>query len=59
MHAHLSIQEGMLEGRDVFDQMAMGALCAADCIDYLNQGFTTVRDAGGTFLQKGRALQRF
>lgn len=38
MHSHLCIQEGMLEGRDTYDQMAMGAMCGQDCVDYLLQG---------------------
>ena len=57
MHSHLSIQEGMLEGRDDFDQMAMGAMCAADCQDYLSQGFTTCRDAGGNVLGIAKAIR--
>ncbi|CAE7541322.1 unnamed protein product [Symbiodinium pilosum] len=56
MHSHLAIQEGMLEGRDEFDQMAMGAMCGQDCIDYLLQGFTTCRDAGGNVLGMARAI---
>ena len=50
MHSHLCIQEGMLEGNTTYDQMAMGAMCGQDCIDYLLQGFTTCRDAGGNVL---------
>lgn len=58
MHSHLSIQEGMLEGRDEYDQMSMGAMCAADCLDYLNQGFTTCRDAGGNVLGMAKAINK-
>mmetsp|Transcript_12106 Transcript_12106/g.25067 ORF Transcript_12106/g.25067 Transcript_12106/m.25067 type:complete len:174 (+) Transcript_12106:97-618(+) len=57
MHSHLCIQEGMLEGRDNFDMMAMGAMCAQDCMDYLQQGFTTVRDAGGNVLGMSKAVK--
>ncbi|CAB9509420.1 amidohydrolase [Seminavis robusta] len=57
MHSHLCFQEGMLEGRDEYDQMSMGAMCAADCLDYLNQGFTTVRDAGGNVLGMAKAVR--
>jgi len=57
MHSHLCIQEGMLEGRDSFDMMAMGAMCAQDCMDYLQQGFTTVRDAGGNVLGMSKAVK--
>ena len=33
MHSHLSIMEGMLDGRDAFDQMAIGAMTGmrSDC----------------------------
>ncbi|CAK9001626.1 Uncharacterized protein YJL213W [Durusdinium trenchii] len=58
MHSHLSIQEGMLEGRDDFDQMAMGAMCAHNCVDYLQQGFTTLRDAGGNVLGMAKAINQ-
>lgn len=58
MHSHLCIQEGMLEGRDDFDMMAMGAMCANDCMDYLNQGFTTCRDAGGNVLGIAKAIKQ-
>ena len=58
MHSHLSFQEGMLEGRDTFDQMAMGAMTSADCLDYLNQGFTTLRDAGGNVLGIAKAINK-
>ena len=47
----------MLEGRDDYDQMAMGAMCAADCLDYLAQGFTTCRDAGGNVLGIAKAVR--
>ena len=56
MHSHLCIQEGMYEGRDTYDQMAMGAMCGQDCIDYLLQGFTTCRDAGGNVLGIAKAI---
>eukprot|EP00931_Biecheleriopsis_adriatica_P075321 TRINITY_DN4921_c0_g1_i13.p1 TRINITY_DN4921_c0_g1~~TRINITY_DN4921_c0_g1_i13.p1 ORF type:complete len:533 (+),score=119.45 TRINITY_DN4921_c0_g1_i13:82-1680(+) len=56
MHSHLCLQEGMLEGRDSYDQMAMGAMCAHDLMDYLQQGFTTCRDAGGNVLGIAKAV---
>lgn len=56
MHSHLCFQEGMLEGRDDFDMMAMGAMCGSDLQDYLNQGFTTCRDAGGNVLGIAKAV---
>ena len=46
MHSHLVIHEGMLDGRDNLDQMAIGAITAEKMRDYLDQGFTTARDAG-------------
>eukprot|EP00121_Abeoforma_whisleri_P005144 Awhi_evm1s4654 len=45
----------MLEGHH-YDQMAMGALSAHDLIDYLQQGFTSVRDAGGNVLGLANAV---
>ena len=50
MHAHLAIHEGMLDGRDGFDQMAIGGLTQERLRSYLDQGFTTARDAGGNVL---------
>ena len=46
MHAHFCIQEGMLVGRDAYDQMAMGARAYVSMRGYLDQGFTTARSAG-------------
>lgn len=46
MHSHLCIRNGMLEFRDNYDQMANGAYTALVLQDYLDQGFTTARDAG-------------
>jgi len=50
MHSHLCIHEGMLDGRDGFDQMAIGGLTQERMRSYLDQGFTTARDAGGNVL---------
>lgn len=36
--------------------MAMGAMAAADCMDYLSQGFATCRDAGGNLLGIAKAI---
>jgi len=55
MHSHLAIQEGMLTGRGDYDQMAMGARAAKDLLGYLDQGFTTARDAGGNVLGIAKA----
>jgi imidazolonepropionase-like amidohydrolase len=56
MHSHLAIQEGMLVGRNDYDQMAMGARAAKDMLGYLDQGFTTARDAGGNVLGLAKAV---
>lgn len=56
MHSHLCIQEGIYEGNTTFDQMAMGAMCGLDLMDYLQQGFTTCRDAGGNVLGIAKAV---
>ena len=55
MHSHLAIHEGMLDGRDGFDQMAIGAITQERMRSYLDQGFTTTRDAGGNVLGVAKA----
>ena len=61
MHSHLAIHEGVLDGRDGLDQMAMGALTGNRMLSYLDQGFTTTMDLGGNVLAiaKGVNLGRF
>ena len=56
MHSHLCIQEGMLVGRDNYDQMAMGARTAKSMLQYLDQGFTTARDVGCNVLGIAKAV---
>jgi imidazolonepropionase-like amidohydrolase len=56
MHSHLSIMEGMLDGRDSFDQMAMGAMTGNVMRSYLDQGFTTTMDLGGNMLGVAKAV---
>jgi imidazolonepropionase-like amidohydrolase len=58
MHSHIAIQEGMMEGREEYDQMAMGAMCANDLLEYLQQGFTSCRDAGGNVLGVAKAVRK-
>lgn len=55
MHSHLCIHEGMLDGRDGFDQMAIGAISQERMRSYLDQGFTTARDAGCNILGMAKA----
>ena len=57
MHSHLCLEEGMLEGLK-FDQMAMGAFTAHNMADYLQQGFTTARDAGCNILGIAKAVHQ-
>jgi imidazolonepropionase-like amidohydrolase len=56
MHSHLCIQEGMLTGRDDYDQMTMGARAHVSMMQYLDQGFTTARDAGCNILGMAKAI---
>ena len=56
MHSHLSIMEGMLEGRDAYDQMAIGAMTGNVLRSYLDQGFTTTMDLGGNALGVAKAV---
>lgn len=57
MHAHHVIHEGMLEGRNSYDQMAIGAMTGERLRDYLDQGFTTSRDAGGNISSVAKAVR--
>lgn len=56
MHSHFCIQEGMLVGRDAYDQMAMGARAYVAMTQYLDQGFTTARSAGCNDLGIAKAI---
>ncbi|WP_216825898.1 metal-dependent hydrolase family protein [Sulfitobacter sp. SK012] len=56
MHSHMCIRNGMLEFRDNYDQMANGAYVALVLQDYLDQGFTTARDAGCNILGIAKAV---
>jgi imidazolonepropionase-like amidohydrolase len=56
MHSHLSIMEGMLDGRDAFDQMAIGAMTGNVMRSYLDQGFTSTMDLGGNVLGVAKAV---
>ncbi|MBY7729600.1 MULTISPECIES: metal-dependent hydrolase family protein [Vibrio] len=56
MHSHLCIQEGMLVGKQGYDQMAMGARTYVSMNQYLEQGFTTARDAGCNILGVAKAV---
>ncbi|MEP3034121.1 MAG: amidohydrolase family protein, partial [Pseudoruegeria sp.] len=56
MHSHLCFRNGMLEFRDNYDQMAAGAYTAIAMQDYLDQGFTTARDAGCNILGVAKAV---
>lgn len=56
MHSHLCLRNGMLEFRDDYDQMAAGAYTAIAMQDYLDQGFTTARDAGCNILGVAKAV---
>ena len=58
MHSHLCLQEGMMEGRDTYDQMAMGAMTAHFLASYLDQGFTTARDLGCNILSIAKAVNQ-
>ena len=56
MHSHLCIRTGMIEFRDGYDQMAAGAYTGLAMREYLDQGFTTVRDAGCNILGIAKAV---
>jgi len=56
MHSQVCLQEGFFEVKK-YDTMTMGALAAHDLQDYLQQGFTSCRDAGGNTLGLAKAIQ--
>jgi imidazolonepropionase-like amidohydrolase len=56
MHAHLCLRDGMLTFRDNYDQMLAGANTAHVLLDYLDQGFTTARDAGCNVLSVAKGV---
>jgi imidazolonepropionase-like amidohydrolase len=56
MHSHLCLRNGMLEFRTDYDQMAAGAYTAIAMQEYLDQGFTTARDAGCNILGVAKAV---
>ena len=56
MHSHLCLENGMLVFRDGYDAMAAGAWTGYAMGDYLDQGFTTVRDAGCNILAIAKAV---
>ena len=51
MHAHILLQK-----EDATDAVTAGARGAQDLHDYLQQGFTTVRDAGGATVGLAQAV---
>lgn len=55
MHSHLCIRNGLIEFRD-YDAMAAGAYTQTAMLDYLEQGFTTARDAGCNILGIAKAV---
>ena len=56
MHSHLCLRDGMLTFRDDYDQMTAGANTAHVMLEYLDQGFTTARDAGCNILSIAKAV---
>ena len=56
MHSHLCVGAGLTFWRDGYDQMAAGAYTGVTMLDYLDQGFTTARDAGCNILAVAKAV---
>lgn len=56
MHSHLCIQNGMPAFRDAYDAMTAGAWTGYAMKEYLDQGFTTARDAGCNILGIAKAV---
>ena len=58
MHSHLCLGPGGLPGfRDAYDQVAAGAWVGNALLQYLDQGFTTARDAGCNILGVAKAVR--
>jgi imidazolonepropionase-like amidohydrolase len=58
MHSHLCLRDGMLTFRDNYDQMTAGANTAHVMLEYLDQGFTTARDAGCNILSIAKSVNK-
>jgi imidazolonepropionase-like amidohydrolase len=56
MHSHLCLRDGMLTFRNDYDQMTAGANTAHVMLEYLDQGFTTARDAGCNILSIAKSV---
>jgi len=57
MHVHLATAEGLGDGRDDWDSFSIGAVAAHNLVLFLEQGFTTVRGAGGPDLGLAKAIK--
>jgi imidazolonepropionase-like amidohydrolase len=57
MHVHLATAEGLGDGRDNWDSFSIGAVAAHNLVLFLEQGFTTVRGAGGPDLGLAKAIR--
>jgi imidazolonepropionase-like amidohydrolase len=56
MHSHLCFRNGLAEFRDNYDPLVVGAYVQKAMEDYLDQGFTTARDAGCNILGIAKAV---
>ena len=56
MHSHLCVRNGLIEFRDGYDAMAAGAYTQTAMLNYLDQGYTTARDAGCNSLGVPKAV---
>ena len=56
MHSHLCIRDGLTYFRDGYDAMTVGAYVHMAMLEYLDQGFTTARDAGCNILGIAKAV---
>ncbi len=56
MHSHLCFRNGLTEFRDGYDALVVGAYVQKAMEDYLDQGFTTARDAGCNILGIAKAV---
>lgn len=58
MHAHLCFRNGLIDFRDGYDAVTVGAYIHHTVMDYLQQGFTTARSAGCNDLGVAKAINK-
>ncbi len=58
MHTHIALKYGKPDPRDGLDNLAVGAMATETLHEYLDRGYTTLRDIGGNSLSIARLLKQ-